>query len=216
MPKSYHQPRKPQQKPWRNRLILFGCLVALVFCAGLVVGYFKTRAIPKVVEPVAVASSSQLSRDVLLYFASVDGQTLVAETREISECQRDEDCLHDLVEALIAGPLSGLAPILSSQVVLRGITVTDSLVSIDFSQEMITTHPGGTQSELLTIYGLVDTLAVNFPHLRQVQITVEGTPVPTLKGHIDLRQPINPDFSLTAEGLDPVGEMTSLPAGREE
>jgi hypothetical protein len=29
---------------------------------------------------------------------------------------------------------------------------------------------------------------------------VEGTPVATLKGHVDLRQPINPDFSLVEEG----------------
>lgn len=215
MPKPYHQSHRAQQRPWRNRLILFGCLVALVFCAGLVVGYLKTRTAPQV-EPVVVDSLSQATRDVLLYFASIDGQTLVAETRKISECQRDEDCLSDVVQALIDGPQSGLEPILSSQVVLRGMNIDGSLVSIDFSQEMVSSHPGGTQSELLTIYGLVDTLAVNFPHLRQVQFLVEGTPVTTLKGHIDLRQPINPDFSLIEEGEAPAGTMTDLPAGSEE
>lgn len=215
MPKPYHQSHRAQQRPWRNRLILFGCLVALVFCAGLVVGYLKTRTAPQV-EPVVVDSLSQATRDVLLYFASIDGQTLVAETRKISECQRDEDCLSDVVQALIDGPQSGLEPILSSQVVLRGMNIDGSLVSIDFSQEMVSSHPGGTQSELLTIYGLVDTLAVNFPHLRQVQFLVEGTPVATLKGHIDLRQPINPDFSLIEEGEAPAGTMTDLPAGSEE
>ncbi len=221
MPNSYHKPRKSQHKPrksqqgsLRKRLILFGCLVVLVFSVGLVVGYFKTREAPRV-EPVTVDISAQLTRDVVLYFASVDGQTLVAETRTISECQIDEDCLRDTVEALIAGPESGLAPILSTQVKLRGITVVDSLVNIDFSQEMIAAHPGGTQSELLTIYGLADTLAVNFPHLRQVQFLVEGAPVPTLKGHVDLRQPINPDFTLVEEGLVPVGQMTSSSAGGE-
>lgn len=215
MPGSYHSPHKGSQNPWRKRLVLFGCLVAIVFCAGLIIGYFKHRTVPAV-EPVVVDSSTQPSREVLLYFSSLDGQALVAETRMINECQKDEDCLRDTLEALIAGPQSDLAPILSAQVALRGVTVADSLVSADFSQEMIATHPGGTQSELLTIFGLVDTLAVNFPHLRQVQILVEGTPVPTLKGHVDLRQAINPDFSLVEEGLDPAGQIISLPAGSEE
>ena len=206
MTKSYHKPPK-SLKPWRKRLLLFGVLVVLVFCVGLVVGYFKPQTTSSV-APVAVDSSSQLTRDVVLYFASPDGQKLVAEARSITECQRDEDCLRDTVQALIAGPQSGLAPILPAQVTLRGVTVVDSLVNVDFSQELIAAHPGGTQSELLTIYGLADTLVENFPHLRQVQVLVEGTPVATLKGHVDLRQPINPDFSLVEEGLAPIGKMT--------
>lgn len=215
MPKSYHQSRKLQQKPWHKRLNLWAGLVVLIFCVGLVVGYFKTREASHTL-PVAVETSSPPTREVILYFASVDGQALVAETRKITECQLDEDCLRDTVRALIAGPESGLAPILPAQVALRGVAVTGSLVSIDFSPELISAHPGGTQSELLTIYGLADTLAVNFPYLRQVQILVEGAPAATLKGHVDLRRPINPDFSLVEEGLEPAGNMTRLPAGGEE
>ena len=212
MSKSYHQPRKSQQKPWRKRLILFSGLVVLVFCVGLVVGYLKPRQDAPTV-PVTTDTSSQPSREVVLYFASSDGQTLVAETRAINECQLDEDCLRDTILALISGPESGLVPILPAQVVLRGVTVVDSLVNVDFSQELIAAHPGGTQSELLTIYGLADTLTVNFPHLRQIQVLVEGAQVPTLKGHVDLRQPINPDFSLVEEGLAPV---SSRPVGSNE
>ncbi len=212
MSKSYHEPRKSQRRPWRKRMILWGALVVLLFCVGLVVGYFKTREAPQV-APVAVETSALATRDVVLYFASADGQALVAETREINECQLDEDCLRDTILALIAGPESGLAPILPTQVTLRGVSVADSMVSVDFSQELIAAHPGGTQSELLTVYGLVDTLAVNFPHLRQMQILVEGALVATLKGHVDLRQPIYPDFSLVEEGREPAG---NLPAGSAE
>jgi spore germination protein GerM len=215
MPQSYHEPRKSQQKPWRKRLILFGGLVVLVFSVGLVVGYLRNEQAPKPV-PVSEEVSLQPTREVLLYFASLDGRTLVAETRTINECQIDEDCLHDTIQALISGPQSGLVPILPAQVKLRGVTIANSLVNIDFSRELITAHPGGTQSELLTIYALADTLAVNFPHLRQLQILVEGSVAATLKGHVDLRQPINPDFSLVEEGLAPTGKMTNLPAGSDE
>ena len=215
MPKPYQQPRKTQQKPWRKRLILFSALVVLVFLIGLVAGYLKPRESART-APVATDTASHLSREVFLYFASSDGQTLIAETRTIKECQLDEDCLQDTILALISGPESGLVPILPTSVVLRGVTVVDSLVNVDFSQELIAAHPGGTQSELLTVYGLADTLTVNFPHPRQVQVLVEGSPVPTLKGHVDLRQPIYPDFSLVEEGLVPVGNLTNLPLERNE
>jgi spore germination protein GerM len=215
MPKSYHEPRKKQLRPLRKRFILWGALVVLVFSVGLVIGLLRTEeATP--VAPAVEEPSAPLTRDVILYFAAMDGQTLIAESRRVNECQSEEECLRDLLQELIAGPQSDLAPIFPSQVAVRGVTVADSLVNVDFSQELMTAHPGGTQSELLTIYGLADTVTVNFPHLRQVQVLVEGSPADTLRGHVDLRQPINPDFTLVKEGLVPVGNMNGLSVEKAE
>jgi len=64
---------------------------------------------------------------------------------------------------------------------------------------------------LLTVYALANTVAVNFPHLRQLRILVEGAAVETLKGHVDLRQPLVPDFSLV---LTPAaGAPSAAPPG---
>lgn len=215
MPKAKGEPKPLKKRSLRKALLGWGILALLVFSVGLVVGYLNHQDTPQP-SPSAEATSVQPTREVILYFATVDGQKLVAETREIAECVQDEDCLRDTVMALIAGPQGELAAILPSQVVLHAVTVEGSLVKVDFSQDLIAAHPGGTQSELLTIYGLADTLAVNFPHLRQLRVLVDGAPVSTLKGHVDLRQPINPDFSLVEEGLAPVGRMISLPAGGSE
>jgi spore germination protein GerM len=204
-----------KQKPLGRRLIPWLILVVILFVVGLVVGTLQIGKAPEKVAPVADVSS-QSAREVVLYFASADGQTLVAESRQITGCELDEDCLRETVQALISGPSGDMVPILPSRTTLQNLTVVDSLVQVDFSRELIDAHPGGAQSELLTVYGLTDTLAVNFPHLRQVQILVEGTPVATLKGHIDLRQPVYPDFSLVEEGAAPIGRMNSLPAGGEE
>jgi spore germination protein GerM len=215
MPKSNYEPNNLKKRSYRKYLVVWGALAVLVFVVGLVVGYLKTAEAPQPL-PSAVVTSVVTTREVILYFASVDGQSLVAETRDIAECQQDEDCLRDTVRALIAGSQSELAAILPPQVVLNDVSVEGSLVNVDFSQELISAHPGGTQSELLTIYGLADTLAVNFPHLRQMRVLVDGAPVATLKGHVDLRQPINPDFRLVEEGMAPVGRILSLPAGGDE
>ena len=75
--------------------------------------------------------------------------------------------------------------------------------------------PGGSLPELLTIYGLADTIAENFPHLRQVRILVEGEPVATLKGHVDLREAVKADFSFThpPEGSPQAEAVPADPAG---
>jgi spore germination protein GerM len=215
MPKSNYEPNNVKKRSYRRYFVIWGALAVLVFVVGLVVGYLKT-ADTQQPSPSAEESSVVASREVILYFSAVGGQSLVAETRDITECQQDEDCLRDTVKALIAGSQGELAAILPAQVVLNNVSVEGSLVNVDFSKELISAHPGGTQSELLTIYGLADTLAVNFPHLRQMRVLVDGEPVATLKGHVDLRQPINPDFSLVEEGMAPVGRILSLPAGGDE
>lgn len=215
MPKSNHHPRKTPRTPLVKRLLPWLLLVLILFAVGLVIGTLRTTEKPDRVSPTAPASL-QSFRTINLYFASLDGRSLGAEARQINDCQDEVDCLRDTVQALIDGPQQGLTPILPSQTRLLNITVEDALVQVDFSRELIAAHPGGTQSELLTVYGLADTLAANFPHLRQVRILVEGVPADTLKGHIDLRQPIYPDFSFVEEGDAPLGKLKSLPVGGDE
>ena len=82
-----------------------------------------------------------------------------------------------------------LTPIFSTHTVLRGVKEDGSTALVDFSKDLIAGHPGGSVAELLTVYGLADTLAENFPHIRQVRILIDGEPVETIKGHIYLRQP---------------------------
>ena len=189
MAKNNRQAEK-QKRPGR-RLVPWLILAAILFVVGLVVGTLEIGKAPEEASPV-VNAPSLTAREVILYFASGDGQKLVAESRQIPGCESDEDCLSEVVQALIAGPAGDLVAILPSRATLRNLAVVDSLVEVDFSQELVDAHPGGTQSELLTVYGLTDTLAVNFPHIRQVQILVEGNPVKTLKGHVDLQRESEP------------------------
>jgi spore germination protein GerM len=142
------------------------------------------------------AETPRPQRSVTLYFAAVDGSGLVPEARQIADSPREEECLHTVITALLAGPTGQLAPILPAQTALRGVSVVGGEVRLDFSRALIDSHPGGTLGELLTVYGLTDTIAVNFPHLRQLRILVEGNAIDTLKGHVDLRQVLVPDFTL--------------------
>lgn len=189
-------PRRSRLPLWGGLLIVAGLLAALLF-----------RYLPSLTEPAPSAEPPRPQRTVTLYFAAADGSGLVAETRQLAACQSEAECLQTTVEALLAGPLGPLAPVLPRQAAVRGVSVAGSELQLDFSRALIDSHPGGTLGELLSVYGVTNTVAVNFPQFRQVRLLVEGVSVETLKGHIDLRQPFVPDFGLivTSPAAPPPG-----------
>lgn len=52
---------------------------------------------------------------------------------------------------------------------------------------------GGSDTEIARVYGLIDTLAWNFPDVKSVKILVDGQEVETLMGHLDLSRPLPPE-----------------------
>lgn len=215
MPKSKKNIRKSGQKTLGRRLIPWVLLTLLLFIVGLIIGNLNS-GVDKQSPAVDKETVPQQTRNIILYFAAQDGQSLVAESATIDDCIEDEDCLLQTVRALIAGPGEDLVAVLPDQVKVLGVSIEESLITLNLSSELIAAHPGGTQSELLTVYALANTLAANFPHLRQLQILVEGTPVDTIKGHVDLRYPVYPDFSFVEEGASPIGELITLPEESDE
>lgn len=197
-----HRSRPPR----RSSLVIVAMLLVLAVCGALVLRHFLLAPSPPPEE------SRRQSRTVTLYFAAPDGTGLVAEAREIADCPIEEDCLKATVQALLDGPAGSLAPVFPPQAKLRGLNFTGTELQVDFSQSLVDAHPGGSWGELLTIYALADTVAVNFPHLRQIRLLVEGAAVDTLKGHVDLRQPIGPDFTLVLKAAG--GEPAATSAGR--
>ncbi len=210
--------RQQNSKPkkLRDRRLVFWAFALLLLVFGALVLRKYLVIMPPPAQVVAPADTPRQLRQVILYFATPDGTRLVAEGREIEDCLVEEDCLRETVQALINGPIGDLAPILPSHAILNNLKVEDSTVILDFDKGLVAGHPGGTQSELLTVYGLVDTLSANFPHLRQVQLLIDGAPVETLKGHVDLRRPVTVDFSLVEEGSAPTGDMSNFSPGNEE
>ena len=202
------------KSPFKDRLLLLAFLLILVAFGGLVARKYLMSQPAPAVAPAPVEENKQL-REVILYFGSPQGTYLVPEAREIEDCLAEQDCVRETVQALINGPVGDLTPILPSHAILRQVTLKDSTAELDFSRDLLSGHPGGSASELLTVYGLADTLAVNFPHLRQVRLLVEGEPVDTLKGHMGLREPVMADFTFTRPppGASPAREETA-PAGQ--
>lgn len=203
--------------PFKDRLLLWAFLLVLVVLGGLVARKFMV-SIPE--EPVAITPVADQEpgpvREIILYFADPVGLHLVPESREVEGCEEEQECLRAVVQELVNGPVADLAPVLPSHAVVLSVQQTQGVATVDFSRELVTGHPGGSASELLTVYGLANTLAVNFPHVRQVQVLVEGQGVETLKGHVDLRQALHADFAFGREPATEGSEPLAAPGTIEE
>lgn len=120
---------------------------------------------------------------------------LAIEERELSMPLRDDliSQVRDVIKELIKGPTTDLrlTPLLPGETKIKGIFIdSNGICYINFGREIQDRFPGGTWTELLSLYSIVNTLTSNFPEIKGVQILVEGSEVETLAGHIDTRCPL--------------------------
>lgn len=129
---------------------------------------------------------------VVLYFDNGDG-FLAAERREIPKVA---GIARQTVLELCQGPRNqNLLPTLPGQARLLDINIRDGLCTVNFSHHLQSNHSGGSSSENLTIYSIVNTLT-QFSTINQVLILIEGTTVQSLAGHLDISVPLARDGDL--------------------
>lgn len=163
-----------------------------VFLVGISLGYgvswfFQQTRNTTAAERAVVPKKIQV-REAQLYFTAPAGTYLVSELGEIPVCDEDHDCIHSLLTGLISGSQYGNLPVLPKETEILAVEVENDLVRVNFSKQLVDFHPGGSLTELLSIYSLANSLNENFPYIRQLQILVEGEARQTLKGHVRIDQ----------------------------
>ncbi len=182
----------------RLKWILFvAFLIAATVLGVLMFQKYSGREHAPVAPVPPAASGGTATMRVTLFFASPDGDRLVREAGEIDSCGNDlSDCIQETVEKLAAGPLGDLAPTLPAATIVNDVEVRGDTAYLDFGKELADGLPGGSSAEMTAVYSVVDTVSFNFPLIRKVKFTIDGHDVETLKGHIDLRSPLAPDFGM--------------------
>ena len=113
------------------------------------------------------------------------------EKRDISEFSKV------IIENLIRGPKKELVRTIPEGTTLNALYVThDGTAYVDMSEAIKENHPGGSESELITIYSIVNSLILNIPEIDAVKILIEGNESMTLAGHVDLRFPFEANMLL--------------------
>jgi len=125
---------------------------------------------------------------VSLYFADTDNAFLKSEQRSISRSSDPAGFGRAIIESLINGPGGELVRTIPEEASLKDFYVAkDGSAYADFTAALRDRHPGGSSSELLTVYSIVNSLVLNIPEIKRVKILIEGRESTTLAGHMDLR-----------------------------
>jgi spore germination protein GerM len=144
------------------------------------------------VQQVAPAAGD---RAVVLVFPEWDASGYVTEERQIPSRGRGGEDLLGLMQVLCQGPVvSGAVSAFPEGTLALGafFSPDDQSVVIDFSQELVTGHPGGSAAEVATLTSILRTVALNFPDTRSCTILVAGSQVQTLAGHLTMDRPFDP------------------------
>lgn len=134
-------------------------------------------------------------RAMVLVFPEWDGSGYVTEERQLPSRDRPGEDLLGLVAVLCEGPrISGAISALpkGTRALAAFVNPQDQSVVLDFSQELVTGHPGGSAAEVATLTSILRTVALNFPGTRRCVILVEGAQVETLAGNLDMVRPFDP------------------------
>jgi germination protein M len=137
--------------------------------------------------------------NVKLFFEAPERQGLVIEERTVPLFADLSRQIRAVIGELIRGSQSGLtSPLAADTRVLEVFVAPRGVAYVDLSPEVAAEHQGGSDSELLTVYSIVNSVVVNFPSIHHVQILVDSRPPATLAGHVDLSRPLRGDLTLLA------------------
>ena len=126
-----------------------------------------------------------------LFYVSDDGTKLTSVERDVPYAEGTVEQAKAILAAQIEPAAEPLVSAVPPGTTLRALFVTpNGEAYVDLSRELTAGHPGGSLNELLTIYTLVDALAVNLPAISSVQLLVDGKELETLAGHVDVRRPL--------------------------
>lgn len=164
--------------------------IALVFGGIIWQKYRASREVPLVPQlqyPVG-------KRTVVLFFVA-DGVRLAREAREIDPCDDSAVCVKRVLEELANGPVGEFDEALPDGSVINSVSINGSLAGIDLNRTFSDALASGSSAEMLAVYSIINTIAVNFPQIASVKLNIEGNDKSLLR-HLDLSEPLVPDYTL--------------------
>lgn len=183
--------KRKRKSPKKGRVRkAFFLLVIIGIVASL--GFLFRQEISRLVKPFfEKASILEEKREVRLFFSDSEAEYLLGEKRGISKRAEVKEEAREAIAELIKGPKGKLTPTLPPRTKLLSLQISETGVAkVNFNQALSKDHPGGSSAEMMTVYSIVNSLTLNFPQIKKVQILIEGKPIESIAGHLSLRQPL--------------------------
>jgi spore germination protein GerM len=186
--------KKSQKKGWVGKAIVILFLIGII----ATISFLFRQEIVNSLRPLLEGwNILEKRKEIVLYFSDLEGEYLIGEKRHILKRDEVKEEAKEAIIELIKGPKGKFTPTLPSRTKCLNLKLDEKGVAIvDFNRALSKDHPGGSSAEIMTTYSIVNSLTLNFPQIKQVQIFVEGKPIETIAGHLSLKQPIpsNPDL----------------------
>jgi len=181
--------KKRSSKKGKGGKVLF-----LLILIGIGLTVFFHRQIYDSIKPLFSRWGISVERkEVLLYFSDREGEYLIGERREILKKNALKEEAKETVVELIKGPQGRLLRTVPPRTKVLNLQINEAgLAKVNFSQALSKDHPGGSSAEMMTVYSIVNSLSLNFPQIKRVQILIDGKPIETITGHLSLKQPVSP------------------------
>ena len=187
---------KKKKKTMRKSL-LFLIVTTIVACLIL----FFIILFEYVFPPTQKNVTKKEKQEVVLYFSDANERFLIPEKRYITKEESPEDKAKEIVKALLDGSKMKLVNTFPEKATLESIKIDNRQIAyVSFDENLIKFHPGGSASEMATIYSLVNSLTRNISSIKGVKLLIGGKEVESIKGHIDTKQPFNMNKDLLAPG----------------
>jgi hypothetical protein len=188
----------------RRLAVILIVVASLAVVVTILLLTLRNRREPPRSADVAVApEAAPQAGEVSLFFPGPRG-LLVAERRALDlEDLPLEERVALLVGALLEGPRNvGLFAALPSGIQLRDVFAgSPGDVFVDLASAQDDGAPTvGSHEEMLMVYALVDTVALNLEQVERVGLLWNGSQRPTFAGHVDTTEPLRPRVRGLVEG----------------
>jgi len=149
-------------------------------------------------------------RMVTLYSAGNSGGALEKAEVEISASGELDGQIRQALEALFRGG-SFTAALYPSDLAVRDVFVYDTIAVVSLGGEFRKKINCGIWTELLAVYGIVNTVAGGFEEIDRAHIIIDDAESDFFVSHISISHPLAPDLSLVKPPAN--GETQSGKAG---
>ena len=183
----------------RRDIVMYASLAAVLIAALIVLFFVGPRwlAAPVSTDTGGAAATAGVRKiRARLFSVDADGEHLTSVEQEVPFGEGAIEQAKRIVEAALVTPPAPYVSAIPAGTRLKALFVTGKGEAyVDLSPEVQKNHPGGTTSEALTVYALVNTLTSNLPAITGVQLLVDGKEIDTLAGHLDLRRPLEQNLT---------------------
>lgn len=188
---------KKKKKNIRKSILILIVTIVVVFLGLLFISIFE-YVFPPTHESTVRKKEKKL---VILYFSDSSERFLKPEERYVLKRNNPTEQAGEVVKALLDGSKKRFINTFPENVILEKIRIDEEQTAyVSFDKGLVQRHPGGSASEMATIYSLTNSLIQNISDIKKVKILIEGKEAESLKGHISIKHPFTMNRDLLAPG----------------